>query len=336
MSVVCSVPRSGPAVAAATSTAPASASPACGAAGCAAARRAAGCRTARPAPSARLVSRACARRRRRWRAVCSSCGRPSCSPTGSVRSTVVRRETLATSARSRAGTWRDRRRGDDEQPEHGEHGEQQGRDVRSERGDDRRAGDPAEPAPAVLHRGAAVGGDRGAVGDVPQPAAGEHERAPADDDAPGGGALPGVAQDPPGEGSQQQRHRPVQPAGRAGDHGAQDAADRPGDVPPGGRGDDDRAREEEQPEPVAAYRRVQLARPRPRAVTEPAGGAAEHVADAQPERPEPPADRQDQPGDRVGTRGCGGVPGGGSGSLRSGWSGPAPSGDGPVRTYGSP
>ena len=85
----------------------------------------------------------------------------------------------------------------------------------------------------------------------------------------------------------------------------------PGSVPPGAGGDDDAPRRGRAARARRGGAPGRARRPRPRAVTEPAGGAAEQVADAQPERPEPAADRQDQPGDRVGREG-GRVPGGGA------------------------
>ena len=81
-----------------------------------------------------------------------------------ARSLVVRQAVLLADRLGRGPRWsdavssatqrpepcrhlRDRRRGDDEQPEDARAGEQQGRDVRSERGDERRAGDRSRASP---------------------------------------------------------------------------------------------------------------------------------------------------------------------------------------------
>ncbi len=204
----------------------------------------------------------------------------------------------------RGETCRDRRdRGgrDDEDAEEREQHEEQAGDDRVRGRDHRRGRQPADPAAAGLHGGAAVGGERGAVQDVDQAARGQDQRAPADRDATRGRALVRVTQHAPGEAEQQEREDPVEGAHGAGDHGADEAAEPGRDVPPHGERDEHGEADEEEAQTIAAVRRVELAGAAP----EPADGAAEHVTDPDPDRAEHAPEGAQGPVER---RGGGGLP----------------------------
>ncbi len=119
---------------------------------------------------------------------------------------------------------------------------------------------------------------RDAVREVHEAQDAAADRDPADDLATRRAVEVGVAQRPPGDDEQQDRHRHGEDADGAGRRSANRAADRAGDVAPDGGGNDDREAEDAEADAVTALLGIEVLR----AVTDAAGDRAHQPGEAEP------------------------------------------------------
>ena len=167
--------------------------------------------------------------------------------------------------------------GDDQDAEDAEEEQERHHDVRRAEQVEEEGGDDVADGAAALAQRAGIAGDRlrvalGDVHDAEQPQA---ERAPADDLPAGRAVADRVAQVAPADHQQHQRHQPADLADGAGDGDADRAHDGAAELEPDRGGADDRQREDEEADPVAAVLGLEVAG----AVADPAGDRADAVGD---------------------------------------------------------
>ena len=151
-----------------------------------------------------------------------------------------------------------RRPGDHQQPEPADQREQRRGDPRRQRGHQRGRDEEADQPGAGPH-GALPGGRlRRARRDVHQPEPAQQQAAPADHHPAGLRVAVGVAQEPPGEQAEQQRHSPGGRAERAEEQVGQHPPGEVVHVEPGGGGDHEGRRQEGQAHAVPLVQRVQV------------------------------------------------------------------------------
>ena len=186
--------------------------------------------------------------------------------------------------------------GDDQDAEDAEEQQERHHDVRRAEQVEEEGGDDVADGAAALAQRAGVAGDRlrvalGDVHDAEQPQA---ERAPADDLPAGRAVADRVAQVAPADDQQHQRHQPADLADGAGDGDADRAHDRAAELEPDRGGADDRQREDEEADTVAAVLGLEVAG----AVADPAGDRADAVGDREPDGGDAAEDGVEEPGDR--------------------------------------
>ena len=186
--------------------------------------------------------------------------------------------------------------GDDQDAEDAEEQQDRHHDVRRAEQVEQQGGDDVADRAAALAQRAGVAGDRlrvalGDVHDAEQPQA---ERAPADELPAGRAVADRVAQVAPADHEQHQRHQPADLADAAGDRDADRAHDRTAELEPDRGGADDRQREHEEADTVAAVLGLEVAG----AVADPAGDRADAVGDREPDGGDAPEDGVEEPGDR--------------------------------------
>ena len=126
------------------------------------------------------------------------------------------------------------------------------------------------------------------------PSSAQAQRAPADELPAGRAVADRVAQVAPADDEQHQRHQPADLADAAGDRDADGAHDRTAELEPDRGGADDRQREHEEADTVAAVLGLELAG----AVADAAGDRADAVGDREPDGGDAPEDGVEEPGDR--------------------------------------
>ena len=131
---------------------------------------------------------------------------------------------------------------------------------------------------------------------MPQASGRKQERESTDEEATVGDVVLRVPQRPPTDGEQENRHGNVEGTEQVRRHGAQTSREPAVDAEPHGSGNDDRERDEEEPEPIATVDVVKVARP----VAYTPGRSPDRVSDSEPQRAESPAEAGDGARDGAG------------------------------------
>ena len=209
-------------------------------------------------------------------------------PPGSRRSSTASR-----SASETLGDGVDRGGGDDKETEAEEHDQPQVGQPDPDGGHDRSGDEPADPASGRAHRLGPVTRAGRPLDQRPDPARGGQQDPGPDRQPTSGGALVRMAKDSQRGPEQEQRDHDVQgpdgPGHDGGDEAGQPAVDRE----PGDSGDHDRQGEQQQPDPIAAVRRIEVAGTAPERTRHP----TEDRSEEQPGTGQRPADCADDPGD---------------------------------------
>ena len=194
----------------------------------------------------------------------------------------------------------DRGGGDNKDTEDQEHDQPQVGQPDPDGGHDRSGDQPADPASGRTQRLGPVTRAGRALGQRPDPARGGQQDPGPDRQPTSGGALVRVAEYAQRGPEQEQRDHDVQgpdgPGHDGGDEAGQPAVDRE----PGDSGDDDRQGEQQQADPVAAVRRIEVAGAAPERARHP----TEDRGEEQPGTAQRPAELRGRPGRRG--PGCGG------------------------------
>ena len=188
----------------------------------------------------------------------------------------------------------DRRGRDHQQPEPEEDDQPQVGQPDPDRGHDRGGDEPAHPSPGCTHRLGPVTGARRALDQGPDPAGGGQQDPGADRQATGGGPLVRVAQHAQRGPEEEQRDHHVQRPERTGHDGGHDARQPPVDGEPGDSGDDDRQGEQQQADPIAAMRGIEVTSTASHCSRDP----AEDRREEQPDAGQGASDCTDEPGYR--------------------------------------
>ena len=183
-------------------------------------------------------------------------------------------------------------RGEDEQAEDRKQGKEYAGHDGAERCRDRRGRHPAGDASPGGQRVEAVARGRRALHEMPQTCCGEQKCQSTDDEPAVGDVILRIAQCPPADDQQQDRHGDVEGAEEVRRHGAKTRGEPAIDAEPHGGGDDDGESDEEQAQAIATMHVVEIAG----AVPDPACSASDGVGDTQPQGRQGATDRGEPPG----------------------------------------